>query len=72
MNPLKIVAILLIVAGGLGLAYGGFSYTKATHRADIGPLHLQVTETQQVNIPLWAGLAAVAGGIVLLVLTRPK
>ena len=72
MNPLKIVAILLIVAGGLGLAYGGFSYTKATHQAEIGPLKLQVTEKQTVNIPLWAGIAAIAGGVLLLVISPRK
>jgi TRAP-type C4-dicarboxylate transport system permease small subunit len=72
MNPLKIVAILLIVAGGLGLAYGGFSYTKATHKAEIGPLQLQVSEKQTVNIPLWAGIAAIAGGVLLLVMSPRK
>jgi len=35
MNPLKLVAILLIVGGTLGLMYGGFSYTKETSSADI-------------------------------------
>lgn len=67
MNPLKLIALILIVAGVLGLAYGGFSYTKQTHSTDIGPLHLEVKEQQHVNIPLWAGLAALIGGGVLLV-----
>ncbi len=70
MNPLKLVAILLIVGGTLGLMYGGFSYTKETSSADIGPIHLQVNEKQRVNIPLWAGIAAIAGGLVLLVTAR--
>ncbi|MBK6591712.1 MAG: hypothetical protein IPG23_02700 [Burkholderiales bacterium] len=70
MNPLKLVAILLIVGGTLGLMYGGFSYTKETSSADIGPIHLQVNEKQRVNIPLWAGIAAVVGGLVLLVTAR--
>ena len=70
MNPLKVVAIVLIVAGGLALAFGGFSYTKETHKAEIGPLKLSVKETQDVNIPLWAGLAAVIAGVVLLVIPR--
>ena len=70
MNPLKLVAILLIVGGTLGLMYGGFSYTKETGSADIGPIHLQVNEKQRVNIPLWAGIAAVVGGLVLLVTAR--
>jgi len=67
MGPLRIVAIILIVAGALGLAYGSFSYTKETHTAKVGPLSLSVKEKEQVNIPIWAGLAAVAAGVVLLV-----
>jgi hypothetical protein len=67
MNPLKLLALLLIVGGGLGLAYGGFTYTKATHTTDIGPMHLEVKEKQHINIPLWAGLVALIGGGLLLV-----
>ena len=67
MNSSKLVGIILVVLGVLGAAYGGFSYTKATHTADIGPLHLQVVEKEQVNIPLWVGLAAAAAGLILLV-----
>jgi uncharacterized membrane protein YidH (DUF202 family) len=73
MDTRKIIAILLIVGGALGLAYGGFSYTKETHQADVGPLHLQVNETQRVNIPLWAGIGAiVAGGVLLLAGSRKQ
>jgi TRAP-type C4-dicarboxylate transport system permease small subunit len=61
------VAILLIVAGGLALAYGGFSYTRETHEADIGSMHLSIDETRRVNVPLWAGVGAlVLGGVLLL------
>jgi len=70
MNALRIVAIGLIVIGILGLAYGGFSYTKATHTADIGPLHLAVQEKQRVNIPLWMGIGAIVGGVLLLATAR--
>jgi hypothetical protein len=70
MNAIKIVAIILIAGGALGLAYGGFSYTKDTSRADIGPIHFQVTEREQVNIPMWVGIAAIVGGIALLVTSR--
>lgn len=66
MSPLKIVALLLIIAGALGLAYGGFTYTSDTHRADIGPMHLKVTEKEHVNIPIWAGIGAIVAGAVLL------
>jgi hypothetical protein len=67
MNAIRMAAIALIVAGVLGLAYGGFSYTKDTQQAKIGPIELSVTEKQTVNVPIWAGVAAiVAGGALLL------
>lgn len=66
MDTRKIIAILLIVGGALSLVYGGFSYTQATHQAAIGPLRLEVTEKQRVNIPLWAGIAALVGGGLML------
>jgi len=66
MNGIKIVALALIVAGVLGLAYGSFSYTKETHEAKLGPIELSVKEKQTVNIPVWAGVAAIALGGALL------
>jgi len=67
MNAIKMVAIGLIVAGVLGLIYGGFSYTKDTTTAKIGPLELSVKEKQTINVPVWAGVVAiVAGGALLL------
>jgi uncharacterized membrane protein len=66
MNAAKIVGILLIVAGVLGLAFGSFSFTKETHEAKIGPLELQVKDKETVNIPVWAGVGAIVIGAVLL------
>lgn len=67
MNAMKIAAIALIVAGILGLAYGGFSYTKETHSGKLGPIQMSITEKQTVNIPLWAGVGAIVIGGALLV-----
>jgi hypothetical protein len=67
MNSIKILAIAIIVAGVLGLTYGGFSYTKSTSAAKIGPLELNVKERETVNIPLWAGIGAIVVGGLLLV-----
>jgi TRAP-type C4-dicarboxylate transport system permease small subunit len=67
MNALRVFAIALVVAGVLALAYGGFSYTRQTQTAQVGPIALSMSETRRVNVPLWAGLAAVvAGGALLL------
>jgi TRAP-type C4-dicarboxylate transport system permease small subunit len=67
MNGIRIVALILIVGGAAGLAYGSFSYTKSTNQAKIGPIELNVKETQTVNIPMWAGLGAIVlGGLLLL------
>jgi multidrug transporter EmrE-like cation transporter len=67
MNAMKIVGVVLIVAGGLALAYGGFSFTKETHKAELGPLKLSVQEKERVNVPQWLGIGAIVAGIVLLV-----
>ena len=66
MNGIKILAILLIVAGGLGLLYGGFTYTKDTHQAKLGPIELSVKDTETVNVPIWAGAGAIVAGVILL------
>lgn len=66
MNAIKMLGLALIVAGVLGLAYGGFSYNKDTTAVKLGSFELSVKEKQTVNIPLWAGIAAiVVGGLML-------
>jgi drug/metabolite transporter (DMT)-like permease len=65
MDRLKIVAIVLMVAGVLGLAYGGFSYTEDTHEANIGSMHMSIDETRHINVPVWAGVGMLlAGGLI--------
>lgn len=67
MNAIKIAAVVLIVAGVLGLVYGSFSYTKETHEAKLGSLEMSITDKETVNVPVWAGVGAVAiGGLLLL------
>lgn len=67
MNPTKLVALVLIIAGILGLAYGGFTYTKETHQAKVGPIELSVSDRETVNIPVWAGAGAIIIGVLVLV-----
>jgi hypothetical protein len=71
MNIVKILAIVLMIAGILGLVYGGFSYTKETHDIKLGPLELSVKEKQKVNIPVWTGVGSiVVGGALLLFISK--
>ncbi len=72
MNPIKAIAMVLILAGVLGLAYGGFSYTKDTTAVKLGPLELSVKEKKSVNVPVWAGIAAVVAGGLLLAFGSKK
>lgn len=67
MNPIKIVGALLIVAGTLALVYGGFTYTKDSSALKLGPIELSVKQKETVNVPVWAGVASIAvGGLLLL------
>ncbi|MCC6486926.1 MAG: hypothetical protein IT364_05445 [Candidatus Hydrogenedentes bacterium] len=65
-TPYLIAAVVLIVAGIMGLAYGGFTYDKETQAAKLGPLELTVTEKETVNIPAWAGVTSILLGSVIL------
>jgi len=70
MNPTRIIGILLIVAGTLGLIYGSFSYTKEKHDVKLGSLQFSVSEKESVNVPVWAGAGAIGIGVVLLLMGR--
>jgi multidrug transporter EmrE-like cation transporter len=72
MNPSKLIGVILIVAGVLALLYGGFSFTKETHDFKLGPIELSVKEKQSVNVPVWAGIAAIAAGAALLLFGGKK
>ena len=71
MNAMKLLGIVLLVGGILGLIYGGFTYTKETHETKIGPITLSVKDKETINVPIWAGVGAiVVGGLLLVSGTR--
>ena len=72
MNPIKLIGIVLVLLGGLALAFGGFSYTKETEALKIGPLEINVQEKESVNVPMWAGVAALVAGVLVLTLGGRK
>jgi multidrug transporter EmrE-like cation transporter len=70
MSGTKILGIVLLVGGILGLLYGHFDYTKETHQGTIGPFKFSVTEKETTVIPSWASIAVIVAGVVLLVINR--
>ena len=72
MNAVKGIALALVVAGILSLVYGGFSYTKETHEAKLGPIEFSVTDRERVDIPVWMGVGAILIGGALLVFGGSK
>ncbi len=69
-NAARLVGIVLIAGGVLALVYGGFTYTKNTQQAKIGPLELSIKDTETVNVPIWVGVGALVIGGVLLVIRK--
>lgn len=67
MNSIKIIGVVLIVAGLIGASMGGFSFTEETHKASLGPLQMSVAEEKNVNIPLWASIAVILAGAAVVV-----
>ena len=72
MNAVRTLAVILIVAGIVGLLYGKFSYTRETQEIKFGPLQMSVAEKQTVNVPVGAGVGGIVGGCVLLLYTTRK
>lgn len=70
MTPLKVLAIILVVTGALGLAYGGFTYTRNSEHLKLGPVELSVKQTRTVNVPIWLGLGAIVAGGALLAMRK--
>jgi hypothetical protein len=66
MNPVRIVGVLLIVAGIAGVVFSSFSFTKETHELKLGPVELSVKEKQSVDIPTWASVSAIVVGGLLV------
>jgi len=71
MEPRKILAVVLLVAGVLVLVYRGFTYPEK-HEADLGPLHVAVKEEKRVGLPIWlgVGLVVLGGGLLLVPMRR--
>ena len=65
-----VVGIALIAAGVAGITYGEFTYTKEEHEANVAGIELSYKEKDTIDVPKWAGVGAIAVGVVLLVFGR--
>jgi len=70
MNAIRILAIVLIISGALGLVYGGFSYTKDTHQTTVGPVALTIQDRESVTIPVFVGIGAIVAGLALILIRK--
>jgi drug/metabolite transporter (DMT)-like permease len=66
----RIVGVILIVLGLIGLAWGGFTYTTRKKVLDIGPIQATREEHHAVPVPPIAGAIALIGGVVLIAADR--
>lgn len=72
MDSRRVIGVILLAAGLLALAYGGFTYTKDSHDVDVGPIEFSIEEKERVNIPLWAGVVSAIAGVVLVTSSRRR
>jgi hypothetical protein len=72
MNLQSIIGVVMIIAGGALLAYGGFTTTKRENIIDAGPLKVQADVTEHHPIPPVISWALLGGGVVVLILGLKK
>ena len=66
MRPITVVALILIVIGIVALAYQGITYTTSEKVVDLGPLQVEAKREKTIPLPPVVGIAALVGGVALL------
>ncbi len=72
MNIITILGIALIALGVVGLIYGGITYTTSENVVDMGSMHVQVDQQRHIPLSPIAGAAAVAVGVVMIIVGRRR
>jgi uncharacterized membrane protein YidH (DUF202 family) len=66
----KSVGLILIVIGGLMMAYTGFNYVTTKKVVDLGPIQIEKKENHPVQWSPLVGIVLLVGGIVVLVSSK--
>jgi hypothetical protein len=72
MNVMTVIGVTLIVLGVVGLIYGGISYVSSENVVDVGSMHVQVDQKRQIPVSPIAGVAAIAVGVILIIVGRKR
>ena len=70
MKPVTVIGVILIVIGVVALAYQGITYTTSEKVVDLGPLKVETEREKTIPLPPVVGIAALVGGVVLVVVSR--
>jgi len=70
MKPATMIGVVLIVLGIVALAYQGITYTSRENVVDLGPLKVEAKREKTIPLPPVVGVAALVGGIVLVLVSR--
>ena len=72
MNTLTLIGIILIVLGGVGLIYGGITYTSKKDVVDFGSVKIKTESKEQIPLSPILGGTAVVVGIVLVIVGQRR
>jgi hypothetical protein len=72
MSFLKIAAVVLIAGGVVALVYGSFTYVSGVHDVDLGVVDATWKDKDTLYVPVWAGVAAIAAGVLLMLTRKPR
>lgn len=70
MSSRKIIAVVLVTLGIVVLAYSGITFKTRGEPIDIGPVHIETTQSHFISPVI--GAIALVGGLVLLFVGNKK